>query len=233
VITVSEHARGDLVRHLRLPPERIVVIPEAADLHFHRAVPEPERAQVTSRLGLSSPFVFYIGGWEYRKNIPFLVRAFAAAGLSGVDLVLAGGGGDAERDELQSLGHTLGLNGRLRLIGRVDDSDLPALYGKALGFVYPSAYEGFGLQLCEAMALGCPVLASRATSLPEVLGEGGDTFPIDSDTVLIEQLRRLAGDPAYRNDLSQRAQARSASFSWDRTAEATLNVYKHLGGGAA
>jgi glycosyltransferase involved in cell wall biosynthesis len=229
VITVSDHARGDLVRRLGLPADRVVVIPEAADPRFHRPVADREREDVSRRHGLSDPYVFYVGGWERRKNIPFLVNAFAGAGLGRVDLVLAGGK-DEQRDGLAGLGHSLGLDGRLRLIGRVADSDLPSLYAGALGFVYPSEYEGFGLQLCEAMALGRPVLASDATSLPEVLGDGGDTFPIDTPEVLAGQLRRLATDPAYRDDLSRRARARSLAFSWDRTAEATLAVYRDLVG---
>jgi glycosyltransferase involved in cell wall biosynthesis len=227
VITVSDHARGDLVRRLGLPAARVVVIPEAADPRFHRPVADREREDVSRRHGLSDPYVFYVGGWERRKNIPFLVNAFAGAGLGRVDLVLAGGK-DEQRDGLAGLGRSLGLDGRLRLIGRVADADLPALYAGAIGFVYPSEYEGFGLQLCEAMALGRPVLASRATSLPEVLGDGGDTFPIDTPEVLTGQLRRLATDPAYRDDLSRRARARSLAFSWDRTAEATLAVYRDL-----
>jgi glycosyltransferase involved in cell wall biosynthesis len=227
VITVSDHARGDLVRRLGLPAARVVVIPEAADPRFHRPVDDRERQEVSGRHGLSDPYVFYVGGWERRKNIPFLVNAFAGAGLGRVDLVLAGGK-DEQRDGLAGLGRSLGLDGRLRLIGRVADADLPALYAGAIGFVYPSEYEGFGLQLCEAMALGRPVLASCATSLPEVLGDGGDTFPIDTPEVLTGQLRRLATDLAYRDDLSRRARARSLAFSWDRTAEATLAVYREL-----
>jgi glycosyltransferase involved in cell wall biosynthesis len=227
VITVSTHARDDLVRLLGLSADKVVVIPEAADPNFHRAPDVACLAEVAHRHGLASPYVFYVGGWERRKNVPFLVRAFAEAAANGVDLVLAGGKDD-QRGELSELGRSLGLDGRLRLIGRVDDADLPALYAGALGFVYPSEYEGFGLQLCEAMALGRPVLASAATSLPEVLGDGGDTFPIDATGVLAGQIRRLAADPAYRDDLARRARARSADFSWDRTAAATLAVYREL-----
>jgi glycosyltransferase involved in cell wall biosynthesis len=227
VITVSEHARSDLIHWLRVPAAKIVVVPEAADPRFHQPVPAANRADVAQRLGLNAPFVFYIGGWEQRKNLPFLVRAFAEAHLEQIELVLAGGD-DARRSALVELGGELGLGTRLRLLGRITDADLPALYSQALGFVYPSEYEGFGLQLCEAMALGCPVLASRATSLPEVLGDGGDTFPLDNTTVLTEQLRRLANDVSYREDLAHRARVRAACFSWHRTAEATLAVYRAL-----
>jgi glycosyltransferase involved in cell wall biosynthesis len=227
VITVSEHAKGDLVRHLRLPPDRVTVIPEAADPRFHEPIPAEARAHVRRRHGLAQPYVFYVGGWERRKNVPFLVRAFAAAGLAGVQLVLAGG--DPERQaDLRQLGTELGVADRLRLLGWVEDPDLPALYAEALAFVYPSEYEGFGLQLCEAMAVGCPVLAADATSLPEVLGDGGVTFPVSDPSRLARELRRLAADPGWRNELVRRGLARSRDYDWKQTAARTTELYRSL-----
>jgi glycosyltransferase involved in cell wall biosynthesis len=156
-----------------------------------------------------------------------LLRGFAAAGLDGVDLVLAGGRA-GERDGLAALAESLGLGERLRLLGWVDDADLPALYASALCLAYPSEYEGFGLQICEAMAVGCPVLAARATSLPEVVGDGGETFALDGPGELSALLQRVATDPGFRAELARRALARSVDFSWRRTAEATVAVYREL-----
>lgn len=227
VITVSDHARGDLVGRLGVPAWKVRVTPEAADPAMARPVTAENRGGVRARHRLGRPYVFYVGGWEPRKNVPFLVRAFAEAGLDGVDLVLAGGS-DAEGPPLAELARTLGVADRFRAIGRVSDADLPALYAEALCFAYPSEYEGFGLQVCEAMAAGCPVLASRATSLPEVVGGGGETFALDSPAELAGQLRRVHHDPAYRAGLVRRARARSADFSWRATAEATAAVYREL-----
>ena len=228
VITVSDHAKNDLVRRLGIAAEKVVVIHEASDPAFHQEPTEAKRREVHRRFDLASPYLFYVGGWERRKNISFLVRAFAEADVDGLDLVLAGGKDD-QRDELVRLGDSLGLGRRLRLLGRVDDADLPSLYAEAIGFVYPSEYEGFGLQICEALAMGVPVLASDATSLPEVLGDGGETFTLRSTRPLADLIRRLATDPAYREELVRRARSRSALFSWDRTAAATLAVYRDLG----
>ena len=230
VITVSEHARGDLICKLRLRPDRVTVIPEAADPAFLEPVTEAAKDAVKAKWDLTRPYVFYVGGCEERKNIPFLLRGFAAAGLTEVELVLAGGR-DEQRVDLGKLADELGIAGRLRLLGFVPDSDLPALYAVALGFVYPSRYEGFGLQLVEAMTVGCPVLAARATCLPEVLGGGGETFTLADPGELAGQLKRLAADPGYRADLAGQARRRAEDFSWDRTAAETFAVYRRAVGG--
>jgi glycosyltransferase involved in cell wall biosynthesis len=230
VITVSRHARGDIVRHLGVPAGRVHVVEEAADPHFLAPVDGQARAEVASKHGLGRRYVFYVGGWEGRKNVPFLLRGFADAALEGVDLVLAGGRDD-QRGALVRRAEALGVADRVRLIGWVDEADLPALYAGALAFAYPSEYEGFGLQLCEAMATGCPVLAARATCLPEVLGPGGETFALDDPAELAALLRRVADDPAFRDDLIARGRARSAEFSWRKAAEETREVYRLAIGG--
>ncbi len=227
VITVSEHARSDLVDRLGLPAAKVRVTLEAADPALLRPVSDDEAAGVRDRHGLGRPYVFYVGGWELRKNLPFLLRGFAAAGLDGVDLVLAGGRDD-QRAGLSALADSLGFGDRLRLLGWVGDADLPPLYAGALCLAYPSEYEGFGLQVCEAMAVGCPVLASRATSLPEVVGNGGETFRLDDPSELASLLGRVARDPSFRAELSRRARARSLDFTWRRTALATAAVYREL-----
>jgi glycosyltransferase involved in cell wall biosynthesis len=232
IITVSEHARGDIVSSLGVPARKVSVIYEAADPRFCEPVTAEDRARARSRHGLPGRYVFYVGGWEGRKNIPFLVRGFAAADLEGVSLVLAGGRPE-QRASLTALATELGVGGRLHLLNWVEDEDLPALYAEALAFAYPSEYEGFGLQLCEAMAVGCPTLAARATCLPEVLGDGGATFALGETAELTGLLTCVASDGSFRADLSRRALARSSAFSWRRAAEQTVAVYRDLLGPAA
>jgi glycosyltransferase involved in cell wall biosynthesis len=218
VITVSEHAKGDLVKFLGLRPERVSVVYEAADPTFLTPV-EPRPA--------ARPYVLSVGGWEKRKNVPFLLRAFALAGLTGVDLVL-GGGQEHERADLLRLAGELGITANLQLLGFVPDADLPALYAGALAFAYPSEYEGFGLQLVEAMAVGCPVLAARATSLPEILGSGGETFTLNDPGELASLLKRVAAGGEFRTDLLTRGRKRATDFSWDRAAAETAAVYRRV-----
>ena len=225
IITVSEHAKGDLVTGLHVPAEKITVVHEAADPVFETPVTAAVRAAVRSRHGLAKPYVFYVGGLEGRKNVPFLLRAFAAARLADVELALAGGTA-AEGAALSRLANDLGIGDRVRLLGYVPDAELPALYAEATGFVHPSVQEGFGLQLVEAMAVGTPILAARASSLPEILGCGGETFALGDPSELVTRLRRLVGDPAFRADLASRARARARDFSWPRAAAETVAVYR-------
>jgi glycosyltransferase involved in cell wall biosynthesis len=226
IITVSEYSKQDLIKYLNIPETKIAVIYEAADRNFHRDLSELDRAQAQEKHQLSLPYIFYIGGWETRKNIPFLVRAFAEANLPGVELVLAGGK-DEQRDSLLQLADSLGISDRIRLLGWIEEEDLPALYAGAMAFVYPSEYEGFGLQLCEAMAVGCPVLAANATCLPEVLGDGGELFSLaENSTELVDLLRHVSHDRSYYLDLVHKAKHRSQNFDWQNTALETKSIYQ-------
>ncbi|MFK0729849.1 MAG: glycosyltransferase family 4 protein [Gloeotrichia echinulata GP01] len=224
IITVSQYSKQDIIKYLDIPEDKITVIYEAADPRFHNELTPAERLQVRNKYQLQLPYIFYIGGWEKRKNIPFLIQAFAEANLHGVELVIAGGK-DEQRHTLVNLAETLRITERLRLLSWVDDEDLAALYAEAICFVYPSEYEGFGLQICEAMAVGCPVLAARTTCLPEILGDGGKTFCLDNLSELQELLVRLVSDSAFYNDLKTCALKKAKSYSWTQTAIATKNLY--------
>ena len=197
IITVSEHARADLIGRLGVPAGKIAVTPEAADPRFHAPVAAAGRRRVRRRHGLDGPYVFYVGGWEPQEPaVPGagLRRRRPARRAPGPGRGPRPGAGRAG-----ALAAGLGLAGRVLLLGWVEDAELPALYAEALGFVYPSRHEGFGLQLCEAMAVGCPTLAARASALPEVLGDGGETFALDDPAELVAALCRLAADPAHRD----------------------------------
>jgi glycosyltransferase involved in cell wall biosynthesis len=224
VITVSKYSKQDLIAHLQIPEHKIAVTYEAADPAFYMQIDRFDRDRVRAKYQLSSPYIFYIGGWEARKNIPFLIRAFAEASLNDVQLILAGGR-DEQKVALMQLVNSLELADRVKLLGWIDEEDLPTLYAEALCFVYPSAYEGFGLQICEAMAVGCPVLAANATCLPEILGDGGGIFSLADRQELVELLKSLSSN-ADRQDLVKRAKQRSHDFSWSETANQTKIIYQ-------
>lgn len=221
IVTVSEYSRADIMRQYGIPASRITVTYAAAARAFHE-LPAELGYRSNAKFDLQQPYVLYYGGWEERKNVPFLVRAFAAARAPGLQLVLAGGNA-VERAALGSLIDCERITDRVRLFGLVDDDDLPALCAGALCFAYPSRREGFGLQVCEALAVGCPVLVARASSLPEVLGEGGATFSLDDPGELTQLLERMASDASWRATLVHKARERSRAFSWRATAMKTVH----------
>ncbi len=227
ILTVSEYSRRDLLRHFKFPQDRVSVTYEAAAQRFHEPLTQAERERVRAKYCLPNKFLFYVGSLEPRKNIPFLLEAFAIANLQDLNVVI-GGGNKNEGSALLRMASALGFSERFFAIGRVDDNDLPALYSEAQAFVYPSEYEGFGLQICEALAVGCPVLAADASCLPEVLAEGGETFPLTGPSRLAEMLVRTHRDTEYRENLRRRARVRSRSFSWSSTAKKTAAIYENL-----
>jgi glycosyltransferase involved in cell wall biosynthesis len=208
------------------------------DERFHPARDEVERRQAESlRLGcgIAEPYILCVTGFDRRKNVDRLISAYATARANyGVThkLVVVGAlrtGGEFfydPRPDVERLGLT---KSALFLGGRTDDEVWSLLVG-ADAFVFPSLYEGFGLPPLEAMACGTPVACSRASSLPEVVGDAGLLFdPVDIADIA-GTIARLLQDSALRADLSARGLDRASSFSWTTMAEHTVNVYQEAAG---
>jgi glycosyltransferase involved in cell wall biosynthesis len=241
IMADSEASRRDVIRLLRVPPGRVHTVYLGVE-----AAPEYTEAQlddVRARFGLPRRYAFYLGGFDRRKNVPLLVRAWrnALSSLSHTSAVtsderplLAIGGAVPEpggvfpdvRGEATSLGMA-GPDAPVRFLGRVSESDKPLLMAAAHLFVYPSAYEGFGLDPLEAMSVGCPVISSSGGSLVEVVGEGGLLVPPDDERALCEAIVRAWHDPDLRASLSHRGKSQASHFTWERTARQTLDVYTH------
>jgi glycosyltransferase involved in cell wall biosynthesis len=227
VIAVSAVTREEIVARYRLPPGRVVVVPEAAAAHFT----PPSAAAVAvarSRYGLGRPYLLSVGLLEPKKNVAALLEAVARLRRAGgwdptTELVLVGAPGWGPDPGRRS--RALGLDGLVRFVGPVPDADLPALYGGALGFAFPSLWEGFGLPVLEAMACGTPVVASNRGALPEVTA-GAALLAEPTPPALAEALAQLIADGALRERLRAAGLARAAQFSWERTARETLAVYR-------
>ena len=230
IITVSEHARQELAAKLDYPSERITVIPEAPDPTMRR-VTEPAAIQrVRQRYRLPPSYVLYLGGTEARKNIETLVRAWAKVPPSEVRLVIVGRfhPDDPLFPNLPNLIHELGLDNRTVVVPFVDQADLAVVFAACTVFCYPSTYEGFGLPPIEAMACGAPVLAARASSLPEVLGDGADLLEPDDETAWATALERLLGEADARSALAHRGSEWVKRYSWEATAAQTVHVYSRV-----
>jgi glycosyltransferase involved in cell wall biosynthesis len=226
VIAVSEATRQEILARFRLAPARVVVVPEAAPVGF--APPDPATlADARRRYGLRRPYVLFVGLLEPKKNLGVLLEAVARLHRAGdwgdTELLVVGapGWGPDPRTRVAELG----LDGIVRFVGPAPDADLPALYGGALAFAFPSMWEGFGLPVLEAMAAGAPVVASNRGALPEVAG-GAARLVEPQAAPLAEALGALVADAGERARLRAAGLARAATYSWARTARETLAVYR-------
>ncbi|HEY9857846.1 MAG TPA: glycosyltransferase family 1 protein [Stenomitos sp.] len=217
IICLSESAKQDLQRYFDVPSEKIQII------HLANSLEIP----VTSPSLVGRPYVLYVGTRAGYKNFPMLARAFAQVRSLRKEFTLVCFGGGAFTPDEQDLFRSLGIEASVANY-QGPDGMLANLYRYASAFVYPSLYEGFGFPPLEAMAYGCPVLVSRASSIPEVVGEAGLYFdPREADD-LSHQLERLLADDSLRQTLAKRGTERERRFSWDRCAQETLAFYQRI-----
>jgi glycosyltransferase involved in cell wall biosynthesis len=228
VLADSMHTRSDLVRLFAVPHDRVKVIYPGVAPRF-QPQPEPgERARLRERYNIGDqPYVLSVGTLQPRKNYVRLIQAFArsqAGKETAVQLLIAGGCGWLYEDILAEADkHDL-----VRLLGFVEDRDLPALYRGSALFAFPSLYEGFGLPVLEAMACGVPVVCSRASSLPEVAGEAALWVdPLDVDA-LEEALIRALEDDDLRRRMVERGIVQAARYDWAQSAAQLLGVIESL-----
>ena len=234
VIADSHATCLDLIELLGAPQGKVSVIHSGVEPRFHHmsdTASGETMATVRCKYDLPQRFVLSVGTIQPRKNLARLVEAFgrliAQRPTLDWDLVIAGGKGWLY-EEVFEQARVPGLEGRVRFIGFVDDADLPALYNLAGLFVFPSLYEGFGLPPLEAMACGVPVVCSKVSSLPEVVGDAALTIdPLDV-TGLAEAMRRAIEDASLRSSLVQQGRARAAQFTWSKAAQELLKVYSDV-----
>lgn len=226
-ITVSQFSKQEICRFHGLASDDVVVIGNAAGASLHEKISPSSIAIVQRKYGLPPQYLLYLGGFDKRKNVAKLVEAYAQ--LSGdVPLLVLAGEHKWDFPALAGQIRALHLTERVPCPGAISDEDLPALYQGAIAFVHPSSYEGFGLQLVEAMASGLPVLASQTTSPPEVLGDCGLFFDPEDATTIVRQMNRVVSDADLRAAMSECGRQRARLFSWSRAAEQTLAVYRDL-----
>ena len=244
-LAISEATRRDYLAHFRVPAERIVTAPLAADPAF-RPQPDAAIAALRARLALPERYVLYLGSNKPHKNLVGLVEAWKIADqqidesasqqvpdhvsrftLHASRLVIAGAWDERYPEARQRVAE-LELGDSVTFLGPVAGADLPALYAGAELFVFPSLYEGFGFPVLEAMACGTPVICSNVSSLPEVAGSAAlQVDPRDTDA-LAAAMDRVLGDAALRHEMRRAGLAQAGRFSWTRTAQQTLAAYRRV-----
>jgi glycosyltransferase involved in cell wall biosynthesis len=221
VFTVSEASRADILRfYPATDPQKVHVVPNAIDAELLEDPGPEERERVRERYQIRGRFVLFAGNVKPHKNLERLIRAFARVrcqeGNEDLRLVLIGD--DVGRyASLRRTADEAGVRQDVRFFGFVPHQTLAALYRMATLFAFPSLYEGFGLPPLEAMACGTPVVTSRISSLPEVVGDGALLVDPYSEEEIAHAIARVLDDEDLRRRLVERGLERAASFSWERS----------------
>ena len=226
VITFSEFTKREMVEHLDADGEKIHVTPHGIREEWCRFDRETATTCV-QRYGIDGPYLLYVSTIEERKNVPRMLEAFATLTELPHKLVLVGRPGWMPKS-LDVLLDELNLRDRVHLPGYVSHRDVSAFYAAADAFVFPSLYEGFGFPLLEAFVSGCPVVTANTTCLPEVGGDAVELVdPMDVDDIA-RGMMTVVSDTEYAGTLRERGKARAGEFSWSRTANQTMSVYRSV-----
>lgn len=233
VIAVSQSTADDVAELLDIPREKIDVVISGVDEAFHPRS-AAEIAAFRTQKQLPERFLFYLGTLEPRKNLPTLIRAYAALPPSmrdEVHLILGGGKGWDYDDIFQTVEqHQLGQ--RVHFAGYLPADELPLWYNAAEAFVYPSVFEGWGLPVVEAMACACPTIVSDVSSLPEAAGDTGLRVPPHDESAWTAALQHAIHDADWRAKSGAAGIRRAGGFTWRETAQQMLGVYRAAAGGS-
>ncbi len=233
VVCISDFVAKEAAHLIGVDPARQVVALNGVDAAFQPpAAGTVDRADLMARLGIDRPFIFNTSPFEHRKNLHGLISGFGSmsrAVRDGHQIVIAGRMNAEARAALPRLAHAEGLrDDTIVLPGHVSDADLIALYNECALFAFPALSEGFGLPPLEAMACGAPVIASSATSLPEVMGREDMMVDPYDPAAIGAAMERVLTDPARQAELRAYGIERARHFPWKRTAEVTLDAFETL-----
>jgi glycosyltransferase involved in cell wall biosynthesis len=231
LLGISRFSCDEAIELLDIAPERLTDISGAADSMF-RPLENAEsfRQEITSRYGLSRSFVMYAGGFDARKNIASLIRAFALLPQtvrSSHQLAIVGGAPESERLSLQEVMRQAGVTQEeVVFTGYVSDTDLVKLYNLCALYVFPSLQEGFGLPALEAMSSGAIVIGSNTSSLPEVIGHDDALFdPRDPQSIADKMMAALT-DSSLRDVLREHGRIQPLKFSWQESASRAIAAFE-------
>ena len=224
LISVSNFTKKDLMSTLKVQGKRISVVSEAVNRKHFFPRSKHEIAQTRAKYGLAGKYFLYVGTIQPRKNLERLIEAFAKGKFEHTDLVLAGSRGWLN-EEIYKAPEKFSISNHVRFLGFVPDEDLPALYSGAIGTIFPSLYEGFGLPILESFACGCPVLTSVGGATQEVAQDAALLVDPKNIKKISNGMRKLATDQNYAQELVKKGSVRVENFSWESSAREVLKVF--------
>jgi glycosyltransferase involved in cell wall biosynthesis len=217
IVSISENTKKDVIEYYGIDPAKITTIYLASSFD-----PGHKKGAVQP---IDGDYVLFVGSRSGYKNFAGFAKEIGEVlKKHNIKLVVAGGGELSGAET--SLFKTLGIEDRIVFFPHVSDDHLKQLYEKALVFIFPSLYEGFGIPVLEAMQCNCPVLLSNNSSLPEVGGEAADYFDPFTEGSLCDSLDHLIRDEKRRAEMKKQGIVQAAKFNWDNTADRHIEVYK-------
>lgn len=233
IITDSLASKNDILKFCQIPSDKIYPIPLGIGNEFRVITAKNVLERTRKKLKLPENFILYVGDINYNKNIPGLLEAFRLVqkSLQDLRLVLVGIGlvtPSIPLTEILQFIHAHSLDDKVHRIGFIDISDLVHTYNLAKIYIQPSFAEGFGLTVLEAMACGCPVMASNSSSLPEVAGDAGILFNPSKSEVIGEGIISLYKDLEKQNSLKEKGLQRIKSFTWKKCTDEVIQIYEQV-----
>ena len=227
IIAVSQNTKKDLIKFYKINPEKITVVHNGYDTkRLNSQLGSSQIEKIKRKYKINSDYVVYLGTLQPRKNVDALIKAFSQVNKQSnrLKLVLVGKKGWLYKSIFAQVKKS-GLEKRVIFTGFVPDEEIPFLLTGAKLFVLPSLYEGFGITVLEAMACGVPVLVSRVSSLPEVVGSAGRYIENPQNYSEISQkITQILENPKLQKELSEKGIKQAQKFSWQKCAEETLKV---------
>lgn len=227
LIAVSESTKRDIIEYYQFPEERITVIGHGFDNSIFNTEIEQNR-EICKKYSITKPFIVSVGVLQPRKNFQRLIKAFySLKRLHNIPHKLVIMGGKAwQYKEIINLPDRLGIMDEVVFTGFLSVEDLAYLVKGSSLFVFPALYEGFGIPVLEAMACGVPVAASNTASVPEVVGDAGLLFDPRSVDDIANKMYQILSNATLKEELVRRGLERIKAFSWEKTAQKTIEVFK-------
>jgi len=231
VLCGSHYSKKDISEFYKIEKSKIEVIPYGVTAFGNVAERDSEKSKnILAKYGIKEKFIFSLGRLNERKNLSSLISAYKDLRDSGaLDFKLAiGGNKDFLFGKVLTEIKRSGYENDIILTGYVDDKDLPILFRNAEFFVYPSLFEGFGLPPLEAMANGCPVIASNVSSIPEVVGDAGILIDPNSVDEISHAMNKVTSNPDLKEEMREKGLEQVQLFNWETTARKTLDIYEQV-----
>jgi glycosyltransferase involved in cell wall biosynthesis len=232
VITFSEYSKKDIIKYLHLKPDSIYPIHLGVSELYRPMIKDKENRLIINAYKLPEQYILYVGGYDYRKNVIELIQAFrklkSERNYKDLFLLMVGAFPKKVNKSVLDIDRAIKESGVKKYIislGYVPEKDLPYIYSLARVFVYPSAYEGFGLPILESIACGTPAIACNVTSIPEILNREDILYNPGETDVLMQKIKNILESDTYRKELCVWGIVRSKEFTWHNTARQIEEIF--------